>query len=300
MGVRQDSDRRLYTRSGSGDGARRWWIFAGSPSECHLTAMGSNLNLKRHRVGKSLITLCGPVDMEIHCGRDGRYYALDTARMLPPDGNTDLGLPRNAHLFRQLRSELLLSNVDPLSSDALSLFGRDRKQEHDEEVLRAAKRIVEQCIPQLIGDMDRVARQWNVRNIEDMGQLLHERGINVRYLAVVLDGYLKHSANNGRRPLQPVVTMLAAELSVSFASVAVRAANNARHRLLSPYHAVLVNLFNQLLMGGTKSSVEFWALRSAPMIHHKLASGPLQKRSSRSAIEGKCNSRMCPRSGFTP
>ena len=48
----------------------------------------SILNLRSHDVWNADRTSCvqlhGPIDIEGHLGRDGRYYVLDTARLFPP------------------------------------------------------------------------------------------------------------------------------------------------------------------------------------------------------------------------
>lgn len=259
-------------KSGSRDGGRTV-VAADDPGASAISAaIASSLNLKRHRVGKDRTDVCGPVDLEIHCGLDGRYYALDTARLYPPDANSAVGSAHNFHLYRCLRRELVLNNPDPLSSDSFSPFGKDRKNEHDEEVLTASLSITNVKIPALVKDLDRLFRLVSVRDVEfSTAGILHERGINVRYIAVLLDCYLRHCTQSGIRPHQPAVTHLAVEIvSRAFAAVvredlfSLRAQSN-----LSQYHALLVERFNQLLCGVGDDCVSVWRQRLPVAIAEK-------------------------------
>jgi hypothetical protein len=68
-----------------------------------LEKLGRSLNLKSHifrdmktRTPREIFTCA---DLEIHKGLDGRYYAIDTARIMPPTAFTH-GL-QGEHLFNQ-------------------------------------------------------------------------------------------------------------------------------------------------------------------------------------------------------
>lgn len=45
------------------------------------------LNIKGHYagIGSDKKFLYGPCDIEGHIGKDGKYYIIDTARVMPPD-----------------------------------------------------------------------------------------------------------------------------------------------------------------------------------------------------------------------
>ena len=99
-----------------------------------MATAASRLNLAAHYVGtgadKTLVHAAA--DMEGHRGRDGLYYACDTARLMPP-------LPpvrglTGCHLTRLMRPEGVLGSTKPLSSDAFCGFGRDNAREHNEAV----------------------------------------------------------------------------------------------------------------------------------------------------------------------
>lgn len=76
------------------------------------------LNLKEHKIRNHMLQLA--VDTEIHRGADGRIYAIDLSRVLPPQ-EPDPKI-RLCHLYRMLRPELVRTNPEPLCSDAASGF----------------------------------------------------------------------------------------------------------------------------------------------------------------------------------
>lgn len=249
-------------RSGSRDGGRNVVEAADPGARAIMEALGKALNLKSHRVGKDRVEICGPVDLEIHCGLDGRYYALDTARLMPPDGNPLFSSTPNFYLYRSLRAELLCAWPDPLSSDALSPFGRDRRSEHDEDVMKASISITSQRIPALCQDIEKIFRQVGVRDNANLSAVLHARGINVRYIATLLDAYLRHCNTMALRPHQPFVTHAAAEIcSRCFATVVRRdlldvAADASAS--LSAFHTLLVERFNHLLVEPGEEGAHLW------------------------------------------
>ena len=74
-----------------------------------MAALGGALNVHSEPLG-----IFGPFDLEIHSGKDGKLYALDTARLMPPQNPRG---PRR-HLVELLRPELLRRLPAPLASDA--------------------------------------------------------------------------------------------------------------------------------------------------------------------------------------
>jgi len=78
--------------------------------------------------------------MEIHKGKDGRYYCLDTARLFPP--LKPVVSKPGSHLYRLFRPEFVQTYSKPLSSDAYSSFGSHNKQEHNIEASLAYNYLV--------------------------------------------------------------------------------------------------------------------------------------------------------------
>jgi hypothetical protein len=84
-----------------------------------MSLVASSLNLKGHWIGKDkerrIYTKC-PVDLEGHLSKiDNRFYAIDFARVFPPE--TPKPFP-GSHLCNQLRPSLVLTSKFPLCSDA--------------------------------------------------------------------------------------------------------------------------------------------------------------------------------------
>lgn len=107
------------------------------------------LNLKEHPCGADGTekkVLCSPTDLEGHVViQDGKeeYYLLDFARLFPPTADYVHDFPHldSAYLFRLFRPEFIRSYTKPLSSDALSPFGSENREENDGEVWRFFKNL---------------------------------------------------------------------------------------------------------------------------------------------------------------
>ena len=84
----------------------------------------AKLNLKAHQV--SNVLLHSAADIEGHKGVDGRYYLLDFQRVFPPQNPCE-GDAKKTILYNLLRPEFVANWKKPLSSDALSAFGKHNK-----------------------------------------------------------------------------------------------------------------------------------------------------------------------------
>jgi hypothetical protein len=62
--------------------------------------------------------MCMPVDIEGHLSRDGRFYLLDTARLMPPTYPDDS--IRGCYLIRLFRPEYVRRHNKSLSSGKLT------------------------------------------------------------------------------------------------------------------------------------------------------------------------------------
>lgn len=114
------------------------------------------------------------VDLEGHCGSDGRLYCLDTARLMPAESPWDIVIasassedlaadgssaakkeekvPRwptvkASHLVYQLRPKVVLQHSCSLSADAFSRFGAHDAERHNSEVTDATTHLLEEVIP---------------------------------------------------------------------------------------------------------------------------------------------------------
>lgn len=112
---------------GSNDGGKT--VAHGDPEINSLVqSLMRDLNSKKHWVGRvQKCEIFGPADLEVHRGKDGRVYILDTARVSPPlvpDRSK-----KGSFLYRLMRPEFVSSYGVPLSSDAFSGFQVDNAAE---------------------------------------------------------------------------------------------------------------------------------------------------------------------------
>jgi hypothetical protein len=109
-----------------------------------LREVAEVLNLKPHQIvdgSGTETTLYGPADLECHLGKDGRIYLIDTSRLFPPTMPTP-DMPRSQYLWNRFRPIVVKQNGVPLSSDALSPFGRLSRQQDTEEIQQTTKRLL--------------------------------------------------------------------------------------------------------------------------------------------------------------
>lgn len=81
-----------------------------------MEKLGKKLNLAEHIAGRKAghtQKLHMPVDIEGHLSRDGRFYLLDTARLMPPT-YPDPSI-RGCYLIRLFRPEYVRRHRKPLS-----------------------------------------------------------------------------------------------------------------------------------------------------------------------------------------
>eukprot|EP01119_Soliformovum_irregulare_P020731 TRINITY_DN6771_c0_g1_i1.p1 TRINITY_DN6771_c0_g1~~TRINITY_DN6771_c0_g1_i1.p1 ORF type:complete len:1301 (+),score=414.07 TRINITY_DN6771_c0_g1_i1:81-3983(+) len=142
------------------------------------------LNIKGHQVGLKAnpVFIHGPTDIEGHLGKDGRYYALDFQRMFPPELPGE-GISKRCILYNLLRPEFVGKYPIPLSSDALSGFGRHDKDIHNEEVKLATEELFNTVIPRFAVFLDSMDEK-KIKTF-NLIQWMHREGINVRHMGKV-------------------------------------------------------------------------------------------------------------------
>eukprot|EP00759_Apiculatamorpha_spiralis_P047027 PhF_6_TR42980/c0_g1_i2/m.65498 len=190
---------------------QRLWVAARIPVDNHSLVYGSRdagmtvfaedvafglmknvakyLNLKAHYVGRNrtkLTLLYGPVDIEVHQGKDGRMYVIDTARIFPPDPNKHWREqnPASFWLFQHLRAELVAAYDVPLSSDAFSELGNHNRAVLDKDVADASAHLNDHVIPKFV---------TKIHVKMNLCENMHKYGINFRYLGKVLEVYLAYT-----------------------------------------------------------------------------------------------------------
>eukprot|EP00760_Papus_ankaliazontas_P026731 PhM_4_TR3070/c2_g1_i3/m.102469 len=246
------------------------------------------LNIKGHYVGpkgRDLTLMFGPVDIEIHQARDARLYVIDTARLFPPDPNLPWRDHEKFYLHTQLRPELVAENEVPLSSDAFSPFGHNGRSIHDEEVRRAAKKLIDVVIPtvsQKIAYMlfHGVSPENRYTATIKIGRELHRHGVNLRYLGLVLEHFI-HVSDRARSSYgslrQATITHFLAEMVARTVRMqflhanrhanALRGEDSVRSSLIAT-----CELHNNVF-SGTDQSQRFWSRELLPMLFRKFNPG---------------------------
>lgn len=179
---------------GSSDGGRS--ICYGTPEFRQLIrGVAQKLNLKEHTVvGKRSGTsfrVYTPVDMEGHLGLDGRFYAVDCARLFCPEPPTDK--PKGSVFCHLLRPECVAKNSVPLSSDSFTSFGEEDRAVHNSEARDAWLQIFAVRLPICARELDSLlGSATDPQTVEDWSTLstsisstLHSNGANLRLLLYV-------------------------------------------------------------------------------------------------------------------
>eukprot|EP00475_Leptophrys_vorax_P032667 TRINITY_DN5069_c0_g1_i3.p1 TRINITY_DN5069_c0_g1~~TRINITY_DN5069_c0_g1_i3.p1 ORF type:complete len:816 (+),score=191.78 TRINITY_DN5069_c0_g1_i3:223-2670(+) len=144
-----------------------------------LMKLADQLNLKSHLfVPKSSrkgieISVCA--DLEVHKGLDGRYYVIDTARLIPPTHFTHGR--RAEHLFNQFRPEFMKTYSKRLCSDAFTGFASHGADVHNQEVVDATNFLLNRSC-------QRVAHELPCQRC-NFSVFFHHHGVNMRYLGIV-------------------------------------------------------------------------------------------------------------------
>ena len=165
-----------------------------------LDRVAARIGLAKHAVGRggAKAVISHAADLEVHKGTDGRYYVLDTARVLPPrfpfegEGGTQRTL---TELFR---AEFCRRIKGGLSSDGMSGFTHPDDREEGRKRIRDATVFLEDDLVPLVaknldeahgGAVKRPAGRHlasaMVERAEDVLLTLHRCGLNYQHLGLV-------------------------------------------------------------------------------------------------------------------
>jgi len=183
-----------------------------------LLPIARTLNIRVHKVTQHEVdsVFCG--DLEVHKFQDledkkSHFFVLDTARIFPPAAPT---IVTGAHgvnyvLFRMLRPELVKENPSPLSSDAFTGWQTDpNSEQYNQDVVDATRKLL-----QIINDYGAklATDNYMIKSIIDVSIIrirntidgwpvmdpivreLHNRGINIRYLAYIVTVLIKNNSS---------------------------------------------------------------------------------------------------------
>eukprot|EP01125_Pyxidicula_operculata_P004215 TRINITY_DN1624_c0_g1_i3.p1 TRINITY_DN1624_c0_g1~~TRINITY_DN1624_c0_g1_i3.p1 ORF type:complete len:788 (+),score=138.75 TRINITY_DN1624_c0_g1_i3:44-2407(+) len=192
-----------------------------------------------------------PTDIEVHIGRDGRRYMVDFARICPPTKVEED--PKTSYLYRQFRPEFLKIYSTPLSSDAFTKFQKYEKDKSTEADIREATQyLLNWIIPDFC--LKYPKQLLKTISFDDLNYMIHQNGINIRYLAVVAkllpSPYQKYFA----------YTEMVARAIKNHIREELRIVKQLHKALDSrTYHEVVIKCFNNVL-GNTspQESSNFW------------------------------------------
>jgi ankyrin repeat protein len=139
-------------------------------------------------IGKRFPGIVGPFDMELHRGKDGRIYVLDAARLFPPQAldATNRKVSATAIYYRLLRPEMLRKAGLMLIPDAFNakFVGFDSARED----IKRVTLLLEQAVDELVNDLNQgVIAIDSVSDLQKVKDLLHSRGINMRFIEGIVD-----------------------------------------------------------------------------------------------------------------
>eukprot|EP01129_Flabellula_baltica_P001758 TRINITY_DN1167_c0_g3_i1.p1 TRINITY_DN1167_c0_g3~~TRINITY_DN1167_c0_g3_i1.p1 ORF type:complete len:1479 (-),score=312.24 TRINITY_DN1167_c0_g3_i1:5-4441(-) len=174
---------------GSADGAKT--LFNGKDDEDIqkiVEKIAFKYNLKEHPVKETSTSefkdILLAADVEIHRGKDGKIYALDFARLFPPEAPSS----ETSMFYNLFRKEFMQKYSKRLSADAFSGFGRINAEEHNDEILAATQYLKEHLIPQFVEEYVNSLQRGN-----EIRDAMHLAGINMRNLGQVRRMIVKNS-----------------------------------------------------------------------------------------------------------
>eukprot|EP00029_Vermamoeba_vermiformis_P009310 TRINITY_DN4602_c1_g1_i1.p1 TRINITY_DN4602_c1_g1~~TRINITY_DN4602_c1_g1_i1.p1 ORF type:complete len:870 (-),score=99.91 TRINITY_DN4602_c1_g1_i1:32-2374(-) len=172
-----------------------------------MEQLGKKLNLAVHVAGRDMLQtqkLWMPVDIEGHLSKDGRFYLLDTARLMPPTFPDES--IRGCYLIRLFRPEYIRRYSKPLSSDACSAcfdLHEPNRAQHRADVKLATQELIRKYIPSIVVWREKHAELLEVP-VTDVIGYLHAFGVNLRYLPTV-----RRATNSGSLKLLLLLEMTA-------------------------------------------------------------------------------------------
>ena len=159
-----------------------------------LGLAAEKMNLSQHGVkGKDDLSpgyFWCPADIRGYRGSDERLYICNLGRTYPPEHPEETPHirrePRDMSIFwKLLRPEFVRRNPLPLSSDALSMFCDETRdeEEHSLNIKSATNRLVNEVIPQFAEWLS--TRETDELNKMDLRFDMHRAGINMRHLGLI-------------------------------------------------------------------------------------------------------------------
>ncbi|KAL6067106.1 Clu domain-containing protein [Balamuthia mandrillaris] len=165
------------------------------------------------------------------------------------------------NFYYLLRPELVRQSPTPLSSDAFSNFGKNRREEHEAEILALTRKLREEVIPTFARWINQ--NPHKVVSGLHLPHLMHKHGINLRYLGRLYGLMKRERLKYNCVGFQMIARLLKNQLRAKLREKSVNSE--------AQYQRVIVNFFN-MVFGEDKTSQDFW--EKAMPIHLLLKFGP--------------------------
>eukprot|EP00698_Gefionella_okellyi_P019190 TRINITY_DN584_c0_g1_i1.p1 TRINITY_DN584_c0_g1~~TRINITY_DN584_c0_g1_i1.p1 ORF type:complete len:1314 (-),score=331.34 TRINITY_DN584_c0_g1_i1:549-4436(-) len=159
---------------------------------------------------------------------------------------------RGHHLYNLLRPELLSRLPTPLSPDAFSWFGRHDANKHNPEVRAATLKLIHDAIPKLSNEfyMETVV----CRGTMDLRKVMHDRGINMRFLGLVRYEMVKRDAYQHAYIVDLLLTDMITRVCKALLAEQLRAVRAVSDQ---SYKQTIIAFFN-LVLGRSDMSRIYW------------------------------------------
>lgn len=244
-----------------------------------------SLNLKEHKVGgEDGVYFMGPGSIEVHKGFDGKYYAFQFAKAMPPEYGSNLS-ELELSAFR-LRPEFVRKYDVPLSSDALTEVGEHDHIIHDDEVKKATKylktNVIREFTERFEAYLHQDASQYMIglaglhsslqQNAYKKAQTIlinemHREGINLRYM-----GKIRKEAKSKELKRVILVEMIARVLKNTLRRKWRNLVKKNPECGEESYKHVTAKFLNRAL-GESNESFIYWQFYVKPAIVAKFADG---------------------------
>lgn len=233
-------------------------VNAQSPYDKIMEDVGNQMNLSMHVAGleeASTANIPFPADIEGHEGKDGRFYILDFARIMPPTLPSPKG-PPNQYLYKLFRPEFVTKYKTPLNPDSFSNFDRHdpNRLKYRQDIEEATNALYE-YIPQKISAMEIACEFTDKTNLSQFVELIHKAGINIRYLSLA-----RKNASSYIKALS-MIEMISRGIKNHLRKVLREAKREKKVMAMHPYRQAILHELNTIL-GNTpeykKRSILFW------------------------------------------
>lgn len=239
----------------------------------HIEQISKQLNLKGHMAGwpeskgGCPAFVHSAVDIEGHVGKDGGYYVVDFARVMPPEYPNFSHYGKNSHLYRLLRPELVADNPVPLCADAFSGFIAgfpDTFDEHNREVKEATEALFNVAVPRAAKELScSVGKKY--QQYTSVKELLHRYGVNLRHSGRVRQ-LVKEPIPNFCLLQEMVERCLQCDYNKR-----MREEMRTQANLVETPFLKLTTDFLNLIFGNTTESTKYWNRELKSLLMYKYA-----------------------------